>query len=152
MSTNPYETEQRANPSLRAGLPSADSAFLDVQLTGTLQQMMQQGELLAAVLSTPDGLSLASIETALSSDILAGLSSLFADVARRSEALMDWSVEEVSLVNQQGIRLVTRQFMVDHQHYILVVVVPANKTYRRVTNVAVKKLKELLKRSEAQQA
>lgn len=148
MSSNPYDDENQANPSLRAGLADVDSQFLDVQLNRCVQEMLEAGGLLAAVLSTPDGLSLAAVETALSSDVLAGLSSLFADVARRSESLMDWTVEEVSLVNVQGIRLVTRQFQVDGQYYVLVTVVPAHKTYRRVTNVAIRKLRELLRRPE----
>lgn len=126
---------------------SSNPETLEERLLQVLTQMKTQGQLLAAVLCTPDGLPLAAVESEASHEVLAGLSSLFADVARRAEQLMEWSsVEEVSLVNEKGLRIVTRQFKDDEQYYILVVLVPANQTYRKVTNVAIKKLRELLRR------
>lgn len=150
--TNTSATNNTVTESpLKDTLVDSSTLYFEGQLTQVLQEMMTAGGLLGAVLTSTDGLPLAALESDASPDVLAGLSSLFAEVARRSEQLLDWQVEEVSLVNQKGIRLVTRQFKDDDNYYILVVVVPAQKTYRRVTNIAVKKLRELMRRPNSSQ-
>lgn len=131
------------------GSNDATAPYFEHELLAVLSEAVERGGLETAILTTLDGLPLARVEKGSALDILAGLSSLFADIALRSERLLEWpDVEEVSLVSRNGIRLVTRKFVARGEGFILVVLVPANRTYRRVTNIAVSRLKGLLEPAE----
>lgn len=124
-----------------------NTLYYESSLNDLLRWMVTTGGFFAAVVTTTDGLPLASVESTIEPETLAALSSLFDSTASRAESFLGWNrVEEMSLVNEQGIRLIIRPFTADTDHFMLVVVVPAGKTYRRVMNRALRGLAPLMKR------
>ena len=135
-----------AAPVEGASAGGPDTYFEDA-LLAPLRESCLHGGLKGVVVCTAEGLPLASTDSEFEAEMLAGLASLFEDIARRSEALLGWPwVEEVTLVNDRGQRLVTRQFQVDERWFILVALVAARRPYRRATNRAVRQLIPLLGR------
>lgn len=121
------------------------SAYREHQLRDILERAIQRGKFDAAVLADCQGLPLAEVESDLDPDVLSGLSTLLEHIARRAEDLLGWRyVEEVSLIDDKGMRMVTRQFQVDDIWYILIVVVPKRRVYRRSTNICLRELRLLL--------
>jgi hypothetical protein len=53
-------------------------------------------------------------------------------------------MDEVSLVDDDKFRLVCRGFNVEDSQFILTVIVPPNKTYRRLTNEAIKEIEKII--------
>lgn len=128
-----------------SGLAPASTDYLEHQLEAILRDMLTAGHLLAVTLTTEDGLPIASLEGMDSTGILAGLSALFSEVGVRAEQLLEWPpLDELSLSNQKGVRLVIRLLHTRHARILMVVLVPAHQTYRRVTTVAIRRLLPLL--------
>lgn len=125
--------------------------YYETSLNELLNWSVTSGGFSAAVVTTMDGLPLASVKSNIEPETLAALSSLFDNTASRAESFLGWTkVEEMSLVSSDGVRLVIRPFAAEVDHYMLVVVVPAGKSYRRVTNRVLRGLAPLMKRwSEA---
>ena len=106
-----------------------------------LQEMNHAGYFKAAVLSTTEGLSLASAPASYEDDMAAAMVALLNEVARQARQQLDLAqVDELSLVGDDRIRLTCRYFSIDGQDLVLSVLIPPDRYYRRLTNRAIKAL------------
>lgn len=119
--------------------------YLQGQLEGILHRINQEGEFRASIISTLDGFSIASASSQLDDVVISALSSIVQETSNRAEKYMGFKrMDEVSLVDDDKFRLVCRGFNVEDSQFILTVLVPPNKTYRRLTNEAIKELEKII--------
>ena len=119
--------------------------YLQGQLESILHRINQEGEFRASIISTLDGFSIASASSQLDDVVISALSSIVQETSNRAEKYMGFKrMDEVSLVDDDKFRLVCRGFNVEDSQFILTVLVPPNKTYRRLTNEAIKELEKII--------
>jgi len=107
-----------------------------------LREMNHAGDFKAAVLSTTEGLSLASAPAGYEDEITAAMAALLNEVARRAHRQLNLAqVDELSLVDDDRIRLACRYFSVDGQDLVLAVLTPPDHYYRRLTNRAIREIR-----------
>ena len=107
-----------------------------------LREMKRAGDFKAAVLSTTEGLSLASAPTSYQDEMMAAMVALLNRMARQARLQLNLAqVDELSLVGDDRSRLTCRYFSVDGQDLVLAVLIPPNRYYRRLTNRAIKALR-----------
>jgi len=107
-----------------------------------LREMNHAGDFKAAVLSTTEGLSLASVPAGYEDEMAAAMVALLNDVARQAHRQLNLAqVDELSLVDDDRTRLACRYFSVDGQDLVLAVLTPPDHYYRRLTNRAIKALR-----------
>jgi len=114
-------------------------------LENILNDIVSQGGYEAALLSDGDGLPIAMNVTSVEiGEMTAAMSAVLRDVARQVRSQLDLAnVNELSLVGDDRFRLVCRFFQTDRgQPISLTVIVPPDQSYRRVTNLAIAKIKE----------
>ena len=108
-----------------------------------LREMNHAGGFKAAVLSTTEGLSLASAPAGYEDEITAAMAALLNEVARRAHRQLNLAqVDELSLVDDDRIRLACRYFGVAGQSLVLSVLVPPDRYYRRLTNRAIREIRQ----------
>ncbi len=107
-----------------------------------LQEMNRAGDFKAAVLSTTEGLSLASAPVGYEDEMAAATVALLNKVARQAHQQLNLAqVDELSLVGDDRTRLTCRYFSVASQDLVLTVLTPPDCYYRRLTNQAIKEIK-----------
>jgi predicted regulator of Ras-like GTPase activity (Roadblock/LC7/MglB family) len=107
-----------------------------------LREMKHAGDFKAAVLSTTEGLSLASAPTSYQDEMMAAMVALLNKMAGQARLQLNLAqVDELSLVGDDRTRLTCRYFSVDGQDLVLAVLIPPNRYYRRLTNRAIKALR-----------
>jgi predicted regulator of Ras-like GTPase activity (Roadblock/LC7/MglB family) len=100
-----------------------------------LNRMNEKGNFDAAVLSMRDGLPLASSPTHYEDDIAAVMVTLLNDAAQKINQELNLSqMDEISIVGDDRTRLVCRYFSVDSSDFLLTVMTPPDRAYRRLTN------------------
>jgi len=125
--------------------PSQKREFLQGKIEQVLYRMNQEGDFKASIISTLDGFSFASVSDEFDDVKISAISAIVQDVSKRAEKYIGFKrMDEVSLVDDDKFRLVCREFLVGGSHFILTVVVPPYKAYRRITNVALKNLEDIL--------
>lgn len=127
--------------------PSAASnpKYLQGQLETVLYRINLEGEFKASILSTLEGFSIASASTQIDDVVISALASIVQDASKRAERYMGFKrMDEVSLVDDDKFRLVCREFEVEGSQFILTVVVPPYKTYRRLTNEAIREIEKII--------
>ena len=148
---NLFELEQKEIESLSDLEPQILLSQPDVQfndlLEAQLRRLNSKGQFLASLVADEQGLTVAAVDSEYNTETIAALSALVSDVSRRAENQLGFKkMDEVSLVDDDKIRLVSRYFNVGDQIYILSCVVPAYQTYRRLTNTAIRKLEKIMKK------
>lgn len=119
--------------------------YLQGQLESILYRINQEGEFKASIISTLDGFSIASASSQFDDVLISALSSIVQETSNRAEKYMGFKrMDEVSLVDDDKFRLVCRGFNVEDSQFILTVLVPPNKTYRRLTNEAIKEIEKII--------
>jgi hypothetical protein len=121
---------------------------IDSRLTRLLADMNALGGYPMSLVCTDQGLLLASAGEALRSEITAGLTSLFDDiVARAARDLALLQVDELTLSDAAAGRTIIRPIShADGQvRLFLVVQVPRGGSWRRNTNLVVRKLLAILR-------
>lgn len=127
--------------------PSAGSnpKYLQGQLENVLHRINQEGEFKASILSTIEGFSIAAVSSQIDDVAISALASIVQDASKRAERYIGFKrMDEVSLVDDDKLRLVCREFAVEGSLFILTVVVPPNKTYRRLTNDAIRDIEKII--------
>ena len=115
------------------------------QLEEVLEQMTDNGNFKAVVLASDEGLPLASVPSPYDSDTTAAMVALLQKVSREARDQLEMAkVDEVTISDCERIRLVCRYVEVDEDILILAVMVPSDTYYRRVTNRAVRRIKDIL--------
>ena len=109
-----------------------------------LNMMNEKGNFDAAVLSMRDGLPLASSPTHYEDDIAAVMVTLLNDAAQKINQELNLSqMDEISIVGDDRTRLVCRYFSVDSSDFLLTVMTPPDRAYRRLTNQTIKDIKRI---------
>ncbi|MEL6343704.1 MAG: hypothetical protein AAFV53_11275 [Myxococcota bacterium] len=122
----------------------AEAGF-EARLTNLLRELNRQGSYRLSLLCTEQGLLLGSAGALEQCEQAAGLTSLFDDIVVR--AVRDLSVsrvDELTLVDDAGIRYIIRPLPLSTLRVFLVVAAPRNATWRRNTNQLVRDLQPLL--------
>jgi predicted regulator of Ras-like GTPase activity (Roadblock/LC7/MglB family) len=99
----------------------------------------------AVVLASADGLLIATAPTDYDSEVTAALVALLQKVSSEAQQQLGMAeVDEVTIRSRDRVRLVCRHLDVGNEGLILVVVVTPGRYYRRVTNRAIKQIRQLL--------
>ena len=115
------------------------------KLENQLREVVDKGGFVAATLSDEKGLLLSTVGNRILTDIISALSSSslhFKSSVEEETPLAD--IDEVSCVSGNKARYINRYFEIDNNFYILSVITPPHKAYRRVTNQAIINLKKII--------
>ena len=124
--------------------PPAAAEYLQYKLDEVLQRINREGEFRASILSTLDGFSISAVSSQFDDVVISAISSIVQDASKRAERYMGFKrMDEVSLVDDDKFRLVCREFEVDGSQFVLTVVVPPYKTYRKLTNDAIRNIERI---------
>ncbi len=116
-------------------------------LEAQLKRLNRDGQFMASLVADVQGLPVAAMDSEYNTERIAALSALVQDVSHRAESQLGFKkMDEVSLVDDDKVRLVCRYFQVGDQIYILSCVVPAYQTYRRLTNTAIREIRKVMKK------
>jgi predicted regulator of Ras-like GTPase activity (Roadblock/LC7/MglB family) len=116
-------------------------------LEAQLKRLNREGQFLASLVADVQGLPVVAVDSEYNTERIAALSALVRDVSHRAESQVGFKkVDEVSLVDDDKVRLVCRYFKVGDQTYILSCVIPAYQTYRRLTNTALREIEKIMKK------
>jgi predicted regulator of Ras-like GTPase activity (Roadblock/LC7/MglB family) len=125
------------------------SKYLLGKLEKVLQRINQEGNFKASIVSTLDGFSIASVSSQFDDVVLSAISTIFQEASKRAEDYIGFKrMDEVSLVDDDKVRMVCREFRVGQLQLILTVVVPPYQTYRRLTNIAIREIEKIMQRKE----
>ncbi|MDY7041147.1 MAG: hypothetical protein SVX38_09820 [Chloroflexota bacterium] len=109
-----------------------------------LEEMNEKGQFETSVLVSADGLSLASVTSHFETETTAAMVILVKNVVSRAQTYIGLQqVDEVSIVDSDRIRLVCRPFTVGDEELVLTIVAPPYRTYRRLTNHAIREIKRV---------
>lgn len=123
---------------------SAAGEYLQVKLDNVLNRINEEGDFKASILSTAEGFSISAVSSQFDDVVISAISSIVQEVSRKAERYIGFKrMDEVSLVDDDKFRLVCREFPVEDSQFILTVVVPPYKTYRRLTNVAIRDIERI---------
>jgi hypothetical protein len=115
-------------------------------LEAQLRRLNLEGQFLASLVADVQGLPIAAVESRYNTEMIAALSALVRDVSHRAETQLGFKkMDEVSLVDDDKVRLVCRYFQVGGSTYVLSCVIPAYQTYRRLTNTALREIEKIMK-------
>jgi predicted regulator of Ras-like GTPase activity (Roadblock/LC7/MglB family) len=125
---------------------SVSGKNLQGELEKILFKMNKEGNFKASLISDLDGLSLASAASEFDDRRISAISGIVQEVSDKAERYIGFKrVDEVSMVDDDKFRLVCREFKSEGWHLILTVMVPPYKTYRKLTNTALKDISKILK-------
>ncbi|OGP52765.1 MAG: hypothetical protein A2Y65_03640 [Deltaproteobacteria bacterium RBG_13_52_11] len=110
----------------------------------TLSTMNQEGDFVAAMLSMKDGLPLASSPSQYEDTMAAAMVTLLDETANKlNRELRLPQIDEISIVGDDGTRLVCRYFNVDGHTIMLTVVTRPDQSYRRLTKQTIREIKRI---------
>lgn len=123
------------------------SLGVDAQVTASLRAMNAAGGYPMSLVCTDRGLLIASEGELVRSEVLAGLTSLFDDIAVRAARDLGLAdIDELSLSDARVGRLVVRPLTRDHNpRLFLVVQVPRHRSWRRNTAIVARGLLAILR-------
>lgn len=125
--------------------PAVSSKYLQGKLEKILYQINKEGDFKTSIISDIDGLSLASATSDFDEQRVAAIAGIVQEVSAKAEKYIGFKkMDEVSMVDDDKFRLVCREFEVEGRHLILTVMVPPYKTYRKLTNTALKVITQVL--------
>ncbi len=117
-------------------------------ISEVLKEVQREGGFFASLISTSDGLSLAAVDSDFDNDNISAIVSRIQGVVKQVEVDLGLSsVDEVTLLGGNRVRLVGRHFLIREHRFVLAVMVPARKSYRLVMNRAMRKIVPLLSQS-----
>ena len=122
------------------------SLGVDAQVTASLRAMNAAGGYPMSLVCTDRGLLIASAGEIVRSEVIAGLTSLFDDIAVRAARDLGLAdIDELSLSDTRVGRLVVRPVAPDHNpRLFLVVQVPRHRAWRKNTNIVARSLLSIL--------
>lgn len=117
------------------------------QLSSILADMNRQGNFPISVLTDLQGLPLASATSVEgeSAEMQAAVVALIQKTALQTTKVNMGETDEVTVFDRQGRRLVCRPFQVDDRALVLAVMVPRDRSYRRLTGQAIHAIRHVWK-------
>jgi hypothetical protein len=122
------------------------SLGVEARVTASLRAMNAAGGYPMSLVCTDRGLLIASAGELVRSEVIAGLTSLFDDIAVRAARDLGLAdIDELSLSDTRVGRLIVRPVARDHHpRLFLVVQVPRHRAWRKNTNIAARSLLSIL--------
>ena len=117
------------------------------QVKHALQAMNETGQFEAAVLTSAEGLPIITIPTNYDSHVAAAIVAMLRKISDRAENQLGMAeVDEVTIYGRDRVRLVCRYIPSGdgENKLILAVMVAPGQSYRRVTNRAIRQIRQLL--------
>ncbi|MEW5870860.1 MAG: roadblock/LC7 domain-containing protein [Chloroflexota bacterium] len=113
------------------------------QIQEIVQQIGQENQFSEVVLTDASGFPLAAFTQGSSPEPSAAIAAMIQRVAEQAGGRIGLgSMDEVSMYAESGQRLVCRRFMAGEHVLYLAVKLPAQMTYRRVTNQAIRQIRQ----------
>ncbi|MEA3341254.1 MAG: hypothetical protein U9R15_14920 [Chloroflexota bacterium] len=110
-----------------------------------LREMNEAGDFKVSVLTSIEGLPIATVPASYNSDLMAAMVALVQKVSNDAQSQLRMAeVDEVTIRDRDIVRLVCRYLTIGEEELILVALVPPDHAYRRVTNQAIKRIEQLL--------
>ena len=110
-----------------------------------LREMNTTGKFQVSVLTSVEGLPIATVPADYDSDLTAAMVALLQRVSNDARSQLKMAeVDEVTIRDRDHIRLVCRYLVIGRERLILAAMVPPGRPYRRVTNRAVRRINQLL--------
>jgi predicted regulator of Ras-like GTPase activity (Roadblock/LC7/MglB family) len=132
--------------------PTGSEKYLQGKLENILLKINQEGEFVTSTISTLDGFAVAAVssqESRFDEVVLAAISTIVQEASKKAQKFIGFKrMDEVSLVDDDKFRMVCREFSVGEDRFILTSVVPPYKTYRRLTNIAIREIEKILEERE----
>jgi predicted regulator of Ras-like GTPase activity (Roadblock/LC7/MglB family) len=127
-------------------MDSAKSAseldWKEMTFTRILHDMNETGSFRASFLVDAQGLPVAAVTSSYDTDTASAMAALVRNVIEQAQTRINLAeADEVTVRDNDKIRLVSRYFAVGDETLILVVVAPPYRSYRRLTNRAIKALR-----------
>ena len=114
-------------------------------LKEVLHSLNGAGKFKAVVLASTDGLVINTVSTEYDSEVMAAIVALLRKVGVETQLQLGMAeMDEIVIRSQDGIRLVCRHVATGKENLILVVIAPLDSYYRRVTNQAIRQIRQLL--------
>jgi hypothetical protein len=133
-------------------MPPGSEKYLQEKLEDILLRINQEGEFVTSTISTLDGFAIAAISSETSrfdEVVLSAISTIVQEASIKAQKYIGFKrMDEVSLVDDDKFRLVCREFIIGENHFILTCVVPPYKSYRRLTNIAIKEIEKIFQERE----
>jgi predicted regulator of Ras-like GTPase activity (Roadblock/LC7/MglB family) len=107
--------------------------------------MNKAGGFQVSLLTSTDGLPIATVPAAHDSDFMAAMVALIQMACNDAQGQLGMAnVDEVTIRDCDHTRLVCRYVVIGNDKLILSAMVPASCAYRRVTNQAIRRIKRML--------
>lgn len=120
-----------------------------MSLADILSEMHESGGFTISVLASKEGLPIATAPRGHDSELAAAIIALLQQVSNETQSQLGMApMDEVTIRDQDRLRLVCRQLVVGQEELILAALVPPDHYYRRVTNQAIKKIRKSLQPAE----
>jgi predicted regulator of Ras-like GTPase activity (Roadblock/LC7/MglB family) len=101
---------------------------------------------MGSILVNVEGLTVATVSSPFDTDTVAAMAALIKNVVRQTQTQMGLAqVDEVSIVDDDKMRLTCRYFVADGEELVLAIVAPPYQPYRRLTNQAIREIKRCWK-------
>ncbi|NIN65582.1 MAG: hypothetical protein GTO63_12970 [Anaerolineae bacterium] len=122
----------------------------EASLLRILRAMNEEGHFKASVLVSADGLPVAVVASPFDNDTIAAMVALVKNTIQQAREQIGLDeIDEVSIVQGDKMRLICRYLVAGDEELILAVIAPPYQTYRRLTNRALKQIKQVWKRLSA---
>jgi predicted regulator of Ras-like GTPase activity (Roadblock/LC7/MglB family) len=116
------------------------------RLEKILADMNNNGGFYLSLIATSEGLLVSSTSSEYDSETIAAIASLVGETASRAERHLGFlRTDEVSVVDRHNVRLVCHRFEVGEKTFILVLLVPYSKPYRRISSKALAEIRMCFK-------
>lgn len=116
----------------------------DMTFSKILEEMNEAGQFKASFLVDSQGLPIASLSSTYDADTTSAMTTLVKNVVEQAHFRINLAeAEEVNIRADDQSHLVCRYFTLGSETLILAVVVPPGRTYRMVTNRAIRAMKLL---------
>ncbi len=119
---------------------NAPLSFVDI-----LREMNQDGGFTRSVLASSEGLPIASVPVNPDSELASAMVALLQQVSVETQGHLGLApVDEVTIRTEDKVHLVIRTIVSGDDWLSLCALVPANRSYRRASNRAVRRIREVL--------
>lgn len=108
-------------------------------LERTLRTLVREGQFRGAVVASVDGLPLAMAGRVADKELMAGVAAWLKEFAERTHI----SLDEILVRDKGGNLLISRYFNVGNDPLLLAVNIPPGRTYRRLTNKAIRAIQRI---------
>lgn len=122
--------------------PSRTVGFTQQTLNEILQEICREGQVITAIVANREGFLIAAASQTHDAETAAAMVAYLRDTAQRAQRQLGLSqLDEVTIRDRDRRLLVCRSFTVgEGEELLLVVMVPQQQAYRRLTNIAIQRI------------